>query len=73
MSFSYFRIIDDLGRNDSHGFGRVPDPPEPPSDKWFEKHCPRCKHNHEYEENGEWFAECDEGCYCEFEEREDEE
>ena len=72
MSFSYFRIVD-LGRNNSHGFGRVPDPPEPPSDEWFEKHCPRCKHNHEYEENGEWFTECDEGCYCEFEEREDEE
>ena len=72
MSFSYFRIVD-LGRTNSHGFGRVPDPPEPPSDEWFEEHCPRCKYNHEWEENGEWFAECTEGGCTGFVEREDEE
>lgn len=51
----------------SGNFGHVPDPPEPPSDEWFEEHCPRCKHNHEWEENGEWYAECTNG-FCEFEE-----
>ena len=54
-----------------HNFGYIPDPPEPPSDRYLEEHCPRCKHNHEWEENGQWYAECTNGC-CEFEEREDE-
>lgn len=55
----------------THDFGRVPNPPEPPSDKWFEDHCPRCKHNREWQEKGKWYSECDEGCFCKFEERED--
>ena len=55
----------------THDFGRVPDPPEPPSDKWFEDHCPRCKYNHEYEENGIIYAECTEGGCTGFVERED--
>jgi hypothetical protein len=54
-------------------FGVIPDPPEPPSDKWFEEHCPRCKYNHEYEENGKIYAECTEGGCTGFVEREDEE
>lgn len=71
MSLTYFRIVDH-GRANTHGFGRVPDPPEPPSDSWFEDHCPRCKHNKEWEENGEWFSECTEGGCTGFVEREDE-
>ena len=71
MSLTYFRIVD-LGRANPHGFGRVPDPPEPPSDSWFEDHCPRCKYNKEWEENGEWFSECTEGGCTGFVEREDE-
>ena len=52
-------------------FGHIPDPPEPPSDRYLEEHCPYCKHNHEYEENGKWYSECD--CpWCEFEEEEEE-
>lgn len=49
----------------------IPDPPEPPSDRWFEEHCPRCKFNHEWEENGKWYAECTEGGCTGFVERED--
>ena len=33
--------------NDPSKFGHIPDPPEPPSDEWFEDHCPRCKFNQE--------------------------
>ena len=73
MNFINVKIIARGRVTNTHSFGRVPDPPEPPSDEWFEDHCPRCKHNREWEENGEWYAECDEGCFCEFEEREDEE
>ena len=47
--------------NDPSRFGRIPDPPEPESDEWFEEHCPRCKYNHEYEENGKIYAECTQG------------
>lgn len=54
--------------NDPSRFGRIPDPPEPESDEWFEEHCPRCKYNHEYEENGEWYAECTQGECTGFEE-----
>ena len=54
-----------------HNFGYIPDPPEPPSDKYLEEHCPRCKYNHEWKENGQWYSEC-ENCSCDFEEREDE-
>lgn len=53
-------------------FGVIPDPPEPESDEWFEKHCPRCKYNHEYEENGKMYAECTQGGCTGFVEREDE-
>lgn len=53
-----------------NNFGYIPDPPEPPSDKWFEDHCPRCKHNHEWLENGKWQSECLEGGCIGFEERE---
>lgn len=56
-----------------HNFGYVPDPPEPPSDSWFENHCPKCKHNREYEENGKLWAECALGGSCEYEEGEEEE
>ena len=52
-----------------HNFGYSPDPPEPPSDKWFEDHCPRCKHNREWVEDGQFFAECMEGGCTGFEER----
>ena len=52
-------------------FDHVPDPHEPPSDEWFEEHCPRCKHNHEWQEDGKWYGECKNGC-CEFEEVEEE-
>jgi len=62
-----------IGRTHAINFGYVPDPPEPPSDKWFEEHCPRCKYNHEYEENGKIYAECTEGGCTGFVEREDEE
>lgn len=57
-----------------HNFGYIPDPPEPPSDEWYEKHCPKCKFNHEWTENGKNFGECiaPYGA-CEFEEVEDEE
>ena len=58
--------------NDPSKFGRIPDPPEPESDEWYEEHCPRCKYNHEYEENGKWFAECTQGGCTGFVEREDE-
>mgnify|MGYP006958205692 FL=1 len=51
----------------------IPDPIEPPSDKWFEEHCPNCKHNHEWEENGVWYGECLEGGCTGFVEREDDE
>lgn len=54
-----------------HNFGYIPDPPEPPSDEWFEEHCPRCIYNREYEENGKWFAECTQGGCTGFVERED--
>ena len=53
-----------------YNFGYIPDAPEPPSDKWFEDHCPRCKHNHEWLENGKWQSECLEGGCTGFEERE---
>lgn len=56
--------------NDPSKFGRIPDPPEPPSDKWFEEHCPRCKHYREYEENGKWYSECTQGGCTGFEELE---
>lgn len=57
-----------------HNFGYIPDPPEPPSDEWYEKHCPKCKFNHEWDENGKHYGECicEHGA-CEFEESEDEE
>ena len=58
--------------NDPSKFGRIPDPPEPPSDEWFEEHCPRCKYNHEYEENGKWYSECKQGGCTGFVEREEE-
>lgn len=54
-------------------FGYIPDPPEPPSDEWLEKHCPRCKYNHEWQEDGKWYAECLQGGCTGFEEREDDE
>jgi len=54
--------------NDPSKFGRIPDPPEPPSDGWFEERCPRCKYNDEYEENGKIYAECTEGGCTGFEE-----
>lgn len=54
--------------NDPSKFGHIPDPPEPPSDEWFEEHCPRCKYNHEYEENGKWYSECTQGGCTGFEE-----
>lgn len=57
--------------NDPSRFGRIPDPPEPESDEWFEEHCPRCNYNHEYEENGKWFAECTQGGCTGFVEREE--
>lgn len=57
--------------NDPHLFGRVPDPPEPPSDEWFEEHCPKCKHNREYQENGKWYSECMNGGCTGFEESEE--
>lgn len=52
-----------------HNFGYVPDPPEPTSDAWYETHCPKCKHNREWEENGKNYGECT-APYgaCEFEE-----
>ena len=59
--------------NDPSKFGHIPDPPEPPSDEWFEEHCPHCIFNHEYEEDGTWFAECTQGCCTGFVEREDKE
>ena len=59
--------------NDPSKFGHIPDPPEPPSDEWFEEHCPHCIFNHEWEENGEWFAECTQGYCTGFIEREDKE
>lgn len=58
--------------NDPSMFGRLPDPPEPESDEWFEEHCPRCKYNHEWEENGKRFAECLQGGCTGFVEREEE-
>jgi hypothetical protein len=57
------------GRNPS----AIPDPPEPPSDRWLDDHCPRCKYNHEWEENGVWYGECTAPYGCDFEEREDDE
>lgn len=59
--------------NDPSMFGRLPDPPEPPSDEWFEEHCPKCIFNHEWEENGVWYGECTQGYCTGFVEREDEE
>ena len=52
-------------------FGVIPDPPEPETDKWYESHCYRCKHNREWCESGKFFSECANGI-CEFEESEDE-
>ena len=54
--------------NDPSKFGHIPDPPEPPSVRWLEDHCPRCKYNHEWEENGVWYGECTALCSCDFEE-----
>ena len=51
-------MVNIYGLMGSGNFGHVPDPPEPPSDEWFEEHCPKCKYNHEWKENGEWYAEC---------------
>lgn len=51
-----------------HNFGYIPDPPEPPSDEWFEEHCPRCKWNREWFD-GEWHGECLQGGCTGFEER----
>lgn len=51
-----------------HNFGYIPDAPEPPSDEWFEEHCPKCKYNHEYEEDGKWIGECKSLGGCDFEE-----
>ena len=48
------------------------DPPEPHSDRWYEKHCPKCTHNIEWQENGKWYARCDNCGVCEFEEEENE-
>ena len=59
--------------NDPSMFGRLPDPPEPLSDEWFEEHCPKCIFNHEWEENGVWYGECTQGYCTGFVEREDEE
>ena len=59
--------------NDPSKFGHIPDPPEPPSDEWFEEHCPKCIFNHEWEENGVWYGECTQGYCTGFIEREDEE
>lgn len=41
-----------------------------PDERWYESHCPICKHNYEYEDGGKIYAECKNGC-CEFEEIED--
>lgn len=57
--------------NGRTGRGNSFDPPEPPSDEWFEEHCPKCKYNHEWQENGEWYGECTEGCCTGFVEREE--
>ena len=57
-----------IGMRHPASFGHIPDPPEPISDEWFEKHCPRCKYNHEWDENGKHYGECT-CCGCEFEER----
>ena len=65
--------ISGLIRPDTSGFGRVPDPPEPPSDEWYERHCPRCKYNFEYAENGKWRADCKCPYGCEFKEADDDE
>jgi hypothetical protein len=73
MNFINVKIIDCGRVTNTHGFGRVPDPPEPLSDEWFEDHCPRCKYNREWQENGKWYAECTEGGCTGFVEREDEE
>ena len=51
-------------------FGVIPDPPEPPSDKWYEEHCFKCKYYREYDENGKLYADCVKHS-CEFEEMED--
>lgn len=58
--------------NGKRNFGYVPDPPEPMSDEWLDKHCPRCKYNHEWEEDGKHYGECT-CCGCEFEERSEDE
>ena len=55
-----------------HNFGYIPEPPEPPSDEWFEEHCPRCKWNREWFD-GEWHGECLQGGCTGFEESEDKE
>ena len=51
-------------------FGVIPDPPEPQSDRWYESHCPKCKHYREWEDGGKIYGECTNGI-CEFEENED--
>ena len=63
-----------IGMRHPASFGHVPDPPEPISDEWYEKHCPRCKFNHEWTENGKNYGECiaPYGA-CEFEEGEEDE
>lgn len=53
-----------------HNFGCIPDPPEPPSDRWQEEHCPRCKWNHEWQEGGKSYSECLQGGCTGFEEKE---
>lgn len=73
MNFINVKIIDRGRVTNTHSFGRVPDPPEPPSDGWFEDHCPRCKYNREWQENGVWYSECTEGGCTGFVESEDEE
>ena len=54
-----------------NNFGYIPDPPEPPSDSWFEEHCPKCKKNREWCEDGKWYSECAEGGCTGFIEREE--
>lgn len=59
-----------IGRTFPERFGYLPSPPEPETDKWYESHCYRCKHNREWCESGKFFSECANGT-CEFEEMED--
>ena len=55
-----FRIVRPDGIGTGRGnFGHIPDAPEPYSDKYYEDHCYKCKHNREVDYHGKVYEECD--------------